>query len=226
MRFVLAVGTACLLAACETVPGAAATDAGAPPPEDAATGIDAGTGLLDGGFDAGGLDAGLTATDAGSPAPAICPPVGPFGNAVGDVAPDLVLMDCDGNPHSLHELCEDRAVWLFEYADWCPPCRDFASREANRIYDRFAAGGGFEAYLVISENSSFGEPDADVCAAVRDRYGIHMPVLFDPGTAFEDTFGVASNEVQIVLRDGARIEWKGHYAGDMVEARIEATLAP
>lgn len=219
MRIVTALCLGFVLCACQTEPlevgdGGARSD-------------DAGSVVMD----AGATDAGRApdpdagASDAGAPPGATCPPAAPFGEGIGDVAPDLVLMDCDGTPHTLHELCDRRAVWLFEYADWCPPCRDFASRDANRIYDRFAAGDDFAAVMIVSEDSGFGEPDAADCAAIRDRYGIRMPVLFDPGTTFEDTFGVASNEVHVVLRDGARIEWKGHYAGDQVEGRIEATLA-
>lgn len=215
-----------LLAACEAPPDApGALDAGAGA-DGGAFEADAGPGSVDAATAA--VDAGSDAVDAGSEPPVTggtCPPEGPFGTAVGDVAPDLVLMDCDGVEHTLHELCEDDAVWLFEYADWCPPCRDFASRDANRVYDRFR-DQGLGAYLVISEDSGFGEPDAADCAAIQERYGIHMQVLYDPGTAFEDTFAVASNEVQIVLRRGGVIAWKGHYQGDEVEGQIESVLAP
>lgn len=171
------------------------------------------------GSDAGTLGAG----DAGAPG-AMCPPTPTgSGQVAGDVAADLVLMDCDGNPHSLHDLCERDAVWLFEFADWCPPCRSFASSSMNRIYSRFE-GERFEAWMVISADAGFGAPDAEDCAAIRDRYGAALPVLFDPTGAFQDHFGVAANEVHIVLSRGARIEWIGHYAASQVEARIESTL--
>lgn len=173
------------------------------------------------------LDAGAASSaspDAGAPAGPSCPPAGPFGDGVGEVAADMVLLDCDGSARSLHELCARRAVWLFEYADWCPPCRAFASAEANRIYERFT-GADFEAYVIVSEDAGFGEPDASDCAEIRERYGLRMPVLFDPDTAFEDTFDVASNEVQVVLQAGAVIDWKGHYAADEVEGRIESVLS-
>lgn len=168
------------------------------------------------------IDAGA-AEDAG--ARAVCPPAPPFGADAGDVAEDLVLMDCDGVAHSLHDLCDRDAVWLFEMADWCPPCRAFASGDANRIYDRFE-GESFAAWMVVSEDAGFDAADAEDCAAIRDRYGIHMPVLYDPTGAFQAAFGVPSNEVHVVLRRGAVVDWVGHYAGHEVESRIEAVLTP
>lgn len=204
------------LAGCETTPPAGPVDAGRLGSPDAGRATDAGP--------AASPDA--SAPEDAAPAP-LCPPSGPFGPGAGDVAEDLVLLDCDGNEHSLHELCERDVVWLFELADWCPPCRAFAGSDANRIYDRFAdpaAGVSFEAWTVISEDSGFAPADAEDCAAIRDRYGLRMPVLYDPTGAFQDAFDVPANEVHVVLRRGAVIDWKGRYAGDEVESRIEAVI--
>ena len=169
-------------------------------------------------------DAGPMGGDAGSTG-GTCPPPGPYGSDPGEIAEDLVLMDCDGVGHSLHELCDRDAVWLFEMADWCPPCRDFADGEANRIYSRFASES-FAAWMIVSEDAALTAADAADCAAVRDRYGIEMPVLYDPTGAFQTAFGVPSNEVHVVLRRGAVIDWVGHYAGDEVEGRIASVVEP
>lgn len=168
------------------------------------------------------VDAGPEIPDAGIDAP-MCPPSGPTGRAAGDIAPDLTLTDCDGVEHTLYDLCERRAVWLFEFADWCPPCREFAGGSANRIYDRFQ-GPDFGAWMVISEDAGFTGADAADCTEIRDRYGIHMPVLFDTSGALQSAFGVASNEIHIVLSEGMKIEWVGHYAGNEVESRIEGVV--
>jgi peroxiredoxin len=184
-------------------------------------------------------DAGLAIDDApstsdagavlGSDAPSggLCPPAGPFGQRVGDVAPDVTLTDCDGNTHSLHALCDREAVWLFELALWCPPCRDFAMSGANRVYDRFRseAGDAFEGWVVVSEDASFEPATSATCREVRERYGLHAPVLFDTEGLLQSAFGVASNEVQIVLGPGARIGYVGHYGADEVEAEIARVLA-
>lgn len=215
------------LAACRAAdPPSEPDDAGS---VDAASGADAGAGLTDtsSADDAPatpGEDA-FAASDA--PSSALCPPTGPFGQRPGAVAQDLVLLDCDGVEHSLHELCERDAVWLFELAAWCPPCRTFAMSEANRIYDRFEseAGDRFAGWVVVSENATFDPATRMDCEEIRTRYGLHAPVLFDPEGRLQDAFGVPSNEVQIVLGEGAVIRHVDQYAADEVEARIAAVLA-
>lgn len=51
-----------------------------------------------------------------------------------------------------------------------------------------------------------------------------MPVLYDPTGAFQRNLGVPSNEVNVVLNQGVRIEWVGQYSANMVESRIESVL--
>lgn len=83
---------------------AQARDGGASGPSDAARGSDGGH------SDAGAADTGMMA--------ALCPPPGPFGLAIGDRVPDVELTDCDGNTRTLHDLCEERAAWMFIFAGW------------------------------------------------------------------------------------------------------------
>ena len=192
---------------------------GGPPPRDAASPVDGGG--TDGG--AGSTDAGdVGGTDAGRPM--LCPPSGPTGAGVGDIAPDVRLMDCDGVEHSLHELCDRPATWIFEFADWCPPCRAFARDQVNEIYARRSVDGA-AGWMVISAASDGSAPDAALCAEVRDRYSINMPVLFDPEGRIQSAFNVPSNEINIVLREGAVIDWVGQYSANQVDARIADALA-
>jgi len=51
-------------------------------------------------------------------APDLCPPMGPYGTSVGDIAKDVQLTDCDGNPYSVHDLCDGAAAWIFGFAGW------------------------------------------------------------------------------------------------------------
>ena len=48
----------------------------------------------------------------------VCPPPGPYGTNLGAVVPDVALPDCDGNMHTLHDLCAKKAAWLWEFAPW------------------------------------------------------------------------------------------------------------
>ncbi len=47
-----------------------------------------------------------------------CPPSGPYGTNIGDVAADAVVMDCDGVPYSIHDLCNYQAAWIFVFSGW------------------------------------------------------------------------------------------------------------
>lgn len=153
--------------------------------------------------------------------PATCPAEGPFGTAVGDIAADVELFDCSGESVRLHELCDHDVTWLFSFADWCPPCRSFARNDAQNIYDA-NAGDEFEAYFVISADSSFGAPSQELCREITERYGLSMPVLFDPTGALQTTLGIDPNSQDVVFSRGMRIEWIGKYAGDEVQAQISA----
>jgi hypothetical protein len=156
----------------------------------------------------------------------VCPPRGPFGTETGDQTVDATFFDCDGNPRTLHELCAHEAVWIYELAEWCGPCRTFVQEHANRIYDarRAALGERFEAWILVSEDAALGQSSAALCASVRDRYGLHMPVLFDRDAAFQTLFQVAPNEIHLVLSDEARIERVGPLSPTEVETFIDRAL--
>jgi len=177
---------------------------------------------------AAGGDTGEAAADSGSgdgdggaaSQDASCPALGPFGTQIGDVAADVTLLDCDGNEHRLHNLCEKSAGWVLEYADWCPICRSHARMAAAR-YERFV-GDDFGAFMVVTETRNGGPPDAELCAWVRDEYGIEFPVLMDPDDAFQTALSVPPNKTQIVFGEGMTILHKGSDSG--VEAAIETAL--
>lgn len=193
------------------------------------SGVDGGSLGVDGGAgaDAGpvnGDDAGLVdGVDAGV-AGGGCPPTGPFGTAAGDIAPDVMLLDCDDNPVSLHEtLCEAEVGWVFEYAEWCPPCRSFARDDVENIWQAHR-DQGLQALVVVSADASYDAPTAELCAEVKDRYGLTMPVLYDPTGALQEGLDVASNAVDVVFSPGVRIEWKGRYDSAQVDDQISAVL--
>lgn len=95
--------------------------AGAPAAPDTSTAAPDGTGeALDATEDAadvaadstpeGGLDTAVLVPEGP------CPPEGPIGAESGAVAPDVELSDCDGELHSIHDLCELDAAWLFTFS--------------------------------------------------------------------------------------------------------------
>lgn len=162
---------------------------------------------------------GVCAVPGGS-----CPPAGPYGTSAGAIAPDVELFDCDGAPVALHTLCDHDVTWLFEFADWCPPCRSFASSDAEAVYQANAERD-FEAYFVVSATRDFGAPSQTTCAEIRDRYGLTMPVLFDPTGALQTGLDIDSNAQNVVFTRGMRIDWVGKYAESEVASRIEAAFS-
>lgn len=207
-----------------------ACDDDGPPPAGGDSGVDVGppidAGDTDAGFDAGAPDVG--ATDAGDGPDAVmggvCPPVGPFGTGEGEVAADVTLFDCEGNEVRLHELCEAEVSWLFEFADWCPPCRSFASSDLEDVWTTYSAMG-VQAYMVVSEDSDFAVADAADCAEIRDRYSLTMPVLYDPTGAVQTALDIDSNATNVIFDRGMRIRWKDKYAEAEVAGQLAAALA-
>ena len=47
-----------------------------------------------------------------------CPQPGPYGSNVGQPLPDATLYDCEGNPYTIHDLCQHKATWMVHYAGW------------------------------------------------------------------------------------------------------------
>jgi thiol-disulfide isomerase/thioredoxin len=207
---------------------ATGTDAGpAGSPDAARDRLDAAIGgRTDGGAqdpDGGESAPGDAGDDGGSPLMGACPPAGPFGTATGEVVPEVTLLDCEGNPHSLHELCAHHAAWVFEYTDWCPPCRAFAARMES-IYQAHA-GDDLAAYFVVAEDASFEPANAELCAEVRTRYGLTMTVLFDSSGTYASTLGFPVNDHHLVMTRGNVVHWTGRYADDEIEARLDEAIA-
>jgi len=158
-----------------------------------------------------------------SPAALPCPPVGPYGTEAGDIVANVALVDCDGTEYTLHALCEAPVSWVFEYAEWCPTCRAFAPT-AQRLYERHQPDG-LEAYIVIAANADYGAPDAELCAAVRERYGFTMPVLYDSTGVFASTLDVPTNDYNLIMSRGMRMVYEARYDDSTVEAELAAAFA-
>ncbi len=153
-----------------------------------------------------------------------CPPSGPFGTTVGEVAADATAYDCDGNPVTLHSLCDRDVSWVFVYADWCPPCRSFAARSANTIQTTYA-DDDVDGFILISQDSSGSRPTEEVCADIRDRYSLEVPVLFDRDGSVATALGARPNSYPVVMSQGNVIEWAQHFGDSMLSSQIETALA-
>ncbi len=90
---------------------------------------------------------------------------------VGDVAPELVTFDTDGNLVRLSDF-QGQPVWLNFWGSWCPPCRaEFPDIQA--AYETLAPRGLVMLGVAVSE-------DPLVALDYADRVGGTFPVLADP----------------------------------------------
>jgi peroxiredoxin len=138
---------------------------------------------------------------------------------------DYTLQTCDGETVSIHELCGNPASLIIGYAGWCPPCNSNAPLWQTGYASR--ADSGLGAYFVINQNTSAAVPDATYCAGTRDRFGLTMPVLFDPTGRFHSTLGMAANDSSIVIDSDFEVIATGQYRStSSVFADVDALLAP
>lgn len=145
------------------------------------------------------------------------------GTGVGEIARDVTLSDCDGTTHSLRDLCGAPATLIFSYAGWCPPCQQKAA-EASSLFGRIEPAGA-KMWFVVSATAEFGDPTADYCRTVRDRFGLTMTVLFDPTGAAQTALGIRDNDEAVVLDSALRIAFSDQYASlAEIEAAIESVL--
>ena len=174
---------------------------------------------------------GNPATFTEVPAALRCPPHGPFETEVGHPLANVLLLDCDGRPHALHDLCPRRLAYVFEFADWSSACRDFAPRARalyGRLRDRARSSGAppdaFEMFFVVSEDAEGAPAGAELCRRIRDELHLTMPVLYAPGGVFGETLGVPSQDVHLLLGPGDELLYFDHGLDQAGGTRIEEVL--
>ncbi|MFT7579618.1 MAG: hypothetical protein ACI9MR_001284 [Myxococcota bacterium] len=61
-------------------------------------------------------------------------------------------------------------------------------------------------FMIITDNNTFGTPNAAFCRAVRDQAGLTMPVLYDPTGQFQAAIGARfPNDLVVVVREGMEL---------------------
>ena len=91
--------------------------------------------------------------------------------AVGEVAPDLVTVDVNGNVVRLHDL-RGQPVWLNFWGSWCPPCRaEFPDVEA--AWQTLQPQGLVMLGIAVGESPLVAQDYAE-------RVGGTFPILADP----------------------------------------------
>jgi peroxiredoxin len=91
--------------------------------------------------------------------------------SVGEMAPDLVTVDVNGNVVRLHDL-RGQPVWLTFWGSWCPPCR-------AEFPDVEAAWQTLQPQGLVMLGVAVGESPL-VAQDYADRVGGTFPILADP----------------------------------------------
>ena len=85
-------------------------------------------------------------------------------------APDLLLMDLDGNPHNIADY-RGKVVLVNFWATWCPPCRN-EMPSMQRVWDKLKDKG----FVILAVD--VGE-DADSIIPFTMEYDLEFPILLD-----------------------------------------------
>lgn len=152
-----------------------------------------------------------------------CPPTGPFGTNVGDVAADAMLEDCEGNPVSLHSLCGDAPSWLYRFSEWCPPCQTFARTEAADLFASYEEQG-VSAVLVIAQNRDYNIATQTDCARIRDDLGLPFQVLMDPRNELTGALGIRVNAEAVVFDSNMQILYSKQYDHSGIASTVGGAL--
>lgn len=192
-----------------------------------ATGAAGGSGGASGSAAGGGMaGAGaLSGSGGGAGNASICPPAGPYGTQVGQIAPDVTLYDCDGNAVTLHSLCDTKAAAVYTFAIWCPVCKAHMDKGEPQAFYAQHENEDFDMFVVVTQDASGATADESHCKAVRDGYGLKMPVLVDKNAALSGNLGMSVNSGALALSRGARIELKQAYGFEALTQTVGTLLA-
>lgn len=133
--------------------------------------------------------------------------------AIGDLAPDFVLTDMDGNQHKLSDY-RGQGVFLNFWGTWCEPCK----REMPYMNNQYHVykDQGIEILAV-----NVGEPDF-LINRFLDQYEVDFPVLKDRSKDVMGVYDVGYLPATILVNpNGEIIQIE---VGELTEAKIRAMM--
>ena len=100
-----------------------------------------------------------------------------------------------------------------------------ASSVAEQRYQDYKSQG-FQTFFYVAETPGGQTPDAAYCKAVREQYGLTMPVLYGPLSALS-SMGLSGspNDWNVLIDNGGTLLYRKKGGGQStVTSKIEAEL--
>ncbi|HEY4552538.1 MAG TPA: thiol-disulfide oxidoreductase ResA [Bacillaceae bacterium] len=132
---------------------------------------------------------------------------------VGDMAPDFVLTDMQGNKHKLSEY-RGKGVFLNFWGTWCKPCE----KEMPYMNNQYKAFEGQDVEILAV---NLDTQDLLVKKFV-DKHGLTFPILRDKTKDVMDLYGVYYLPATILVDPEGKVT--DIVVGDLTEDRIRSMM--
>lgn len=121
------------------------------------------------------------------------------GGLIGEIAPDLTLVDMEGRTVSLAQY-RGKVVILNFWATWCPPCRE-EMPSMEELHRRFKDRGLVMLAVNVEDNGK------DAVAEFLKKTPYSFPILLDEDKTAQTTYGVFRfPETFVIDRNGRVVE--------------------
>ncbi|WP_059170998.1 thiol-disulfide oxidoreductase ResA [Bacillus sp. FJAT-27445] len=132
----------------------------------------------------------------------------------GDMAPDFVLTDLEGNTHRLSDY-KGQGVFLNFWGTWCKPCEE-EMPYINNQYKEFKDKGVQVLAVNINESNVAVESFAD-------RYGLSFPIPLDKNSQVMNAYGVGQLPATFLVdKDGKIVRY---HTGQLTEQAVKEFMA-
>lgn len=133
---------------------------------------------------------------------------------VGDLAPNFVLKDLEGNEIELKEL-RGKGVFLNFWATTCPPCLDEMPHMENGYQKNQAAG-----IEILAVN--FGDQRIRIEQFITKIGGLSFPILLDPGSQVNQLYGVRALPTTFLIDENGIVVERS--IGGLTEKKVDDYL--
>lgn len=120
------------------------------------------------------------------------------GLEVGSIAPDISLMDMDGNQMKLSDL-KGKKVFLNFWATWCPPCRE-EMPDIEKMKEKY--GNDLTIIAVSSAESK------DTVAAFLQEYSYTFSIYLDEDSSISRTYQLSAIPTSYFIDEDGIIQQK------------------